>query len=157
FNARFGDPEALNVLSLLQTDFVDLCEAMLCGKLSAKQVKFSHQASVCKYAVPEGYPDSPVKNFEIRIALDKAGMGELPPLYFAGVDLRAGKFYGTGARTAAAVGIAETLDEAEKIAETEISLLQGPLFHRQDIGTAALIQKRILMMNTLRGLHGVLV
>ena len=26
YNARFGDPEAMNVLPLLETDFVDLCQ-----------------------------------------------------------------------------------------------------------------------------------
>ena len=28
-NARFGDPEAMNVLPLLKTDFIDICKAML--------------------------------------------------------------------------------------------------------------------------------
>src|ERR1043166_4668028 len=33
YNARFGDPEALNVLSLLRTDFADVCEAIIHGTL----------------------------------------------------------------------------------------------------------------------------
>ena len=34
YNARFGDPEAMNVLPLLKTDFVDLCEAIIAGTLA---------------------------------------------------------------------------------------------------------------------------
>jgi len=28
YNARFGDPEAMNILPLLKTDFVDICQAI---------------------------------------------------------------------------------------------------------------------------------
>ena len=29
FNARFGDPEALNVLTILESDFVTICQALV--------------------------------------------------------------------------------------------------------------------------------
>jgi phosphoribosylamine--glycine ligase len=48
------------------------------------------------------------------------------------------------------VGIADTISEAEIIAEKEISSIVGPLFHRTDIGTGAAIQKRIIHMNSIR-------
>jgi phosphoribosylamine--glycine ligase len=48
------------------------------------------------------------------------------------------------------VGIADTISEAEKIAEKEVSSISGPLFHRTDIGTDTVIQKRIDHMNSLR-------
>ena len=40
---------------------------------------------------------------------------------------------------------------AEKIAEDAVSKIHGPVFHRRDIGTAALIEKRVEMMRELRG------
>ena len=55
-----------------------------------------------------------------------------------------------GSRTVAVVGIDDTIEKAEKIAEKEISKIQGPLFHRKDIGTNTLIQKRIKHMESLR-------
>ena len=63
FNARFGDPEALNVLTILESDFPVICQAMVTGSLTPEMVCFAHQATVCKYAVPQGYPETPVKNF----------------------------------------------------------------------------------------------
>ena len=33
YNARFGDPEAMNILPLLQTDFLDICRAVAEGTL----------------------------------------------------------------------------------------------------------------------------
>ena len=59
-----------------------------------------------------------------------------------------GSLYATGSRTAAYVGVADTISEAEQIAEQEISCIKGPLFHREDIGTSALINKRIEAMRS---------
>ena len=55
-----------------------------------------------------------------------------------------------GSRTIAVVGIAESISAAEQIAEKEVSALGGPLFHRTDIGTEALVQKRVEQMELLR-------
>jgi len=46
--------------------------------------------------------------------------------------------------------VADSISEAEAIAEKEVSAVKGPLFHRTDIGTDAVVQKRINHMNELR-------
>jgi phosphoribosylamine--glycine ligase len=48
------------------------------------------------------------------------------------------------------VGIADTISKAEIIAEKEVSSISGPLFHRNDIGTDKLIQKRINHMKEIK-------
>lgn len=146
FNARFGDPEALNVLSILESDFVELCISLTKGTLNTKQVIFLKKATVCKYAVPEGYPDHPLRH--VIINLDK--VKDKSCLYLAGVHEAEGTLYATGSRTAAYVGVAPTLAQAEKIAEQQINNIKGPLFHREDIGTAFLLKKRIEEMRRLR-------
>jgi phosphoribosylamine--glycine ligase len=147
YNARFGDPEAMNVLSLLESDFYDICQAMANGTLDQCAVKFNQQATVCKYAVPDGYPDSPVRGY----AIDLSGIENPEELYYASVDIMDTQLIEAGSRTVAYVGIANSLEEAEQIAEKEISSVAGPLFHRQDIGTKTLIDKRIQQMKNLRG------
>ncbi len=147
YNARFGDPEAMNALPLLKTDFVDICEAIISGDLADIDVEFENKATVCKYVVPEGYPDNPVKNEKIEI-------GEVPDgvkVYFASVDSGDDGLYLCGSRAVAMVGIAEDLKEAEKLAEMAARSVKGPVFHRPDIGTNSLIDKRIKMMESLRG------
>ncbi|HAT1820849.1 TPA: phosphoribosylamine--glycine ligase [Legionella pneumophila] len=148
FNARFGDPEALNVLSLLESDFVNLCVAMANGNLRKESVRFLNKATVCKYAVPDGYPDNPLRDVEIDIS----AVEPKDTLYLAAVDLKDSKLYATGSRTAAYVGIANTISEAEEIAEQQINNIKGPLFHRKDIGTLPLINTRVEAMRRLRAL-----
>jgi phosphoribosylamine--glycine ligase len=148
FNARFGDPEALNVLSILESDFVTICQSMVMGHLSTEQVQFAKRATVCKYAVPEGYPDNPIKDAVIDISAVK----NKSQLYLASVHAVDGKIVTTHSRTAAYVGIADTIFAAEKLAEKEISGIDGPLFHREDIGTPHSLERRISAMRRLRTL-----
>jgi phosphoribosylamine--glycine ligase len=57
----------------------------------------------------------------------------------------------TTSRAIGVVGIAESLDRAEKMAEDAISSIKGPVDHRPDIGTKELIDKRIKHMKEIRG------
>lgn len=145
FNARFGDPEAMNVIPLTETDFVEIMLAMVKGNLDKLPVKFSRKATVCKYAVPAGYPDNPEKDSEITVG----NIGEAS-IYYASVYEKAGRIYTTSSRAVAALGRAETIDAAEKIAQNALENIRGKLFSRKDIGTTALIQKRIDHMKELR-------
>ena len=146
YNARLGDPEAMNVLPLLESDFVALCRAITDGNLHEVDVKFRNQATVCKYAVPEGYPDNPVKGEPI----DVSGIENREGLFYASVDIKNDQLVEAGSRTVAIVGMADSITAAEQIAEREISTVTGPLFHRTDIGTKELVQKRIDHMDILR-------
>ena len=146
YNARFGDPEAMNVLPLLKSDFVDICESIADGTLDGIDVQFQNKASVCKYAVPEGYPDDPVKGEPINVS----SVENSDRLFYASVDIKHGSLVEAGSRTVAVVGIADSIAEAEVIAEKEVSSVSGPLFHRSDIGTETVIQDRINHMSSLR-------
>ena len=66
------------------------------------------------------------------------------------MDIQNGKLVETGSRTVAVVGVADSISNAEKIAEKEVSAIAGPLFHRSDIGKDMIIQKRINHMKSIR-------
>ncbi len=144
FNCRFGDPEAMNVLSLLseETSFLEVCERIADGTLRAKHFSFQNKVTVCKYLVPAGYPEhavapQPVTVDEKALAQHDAGF------FYASVDMKDGRVITTSSRTIAVVGIADTISRAERIAEAATTHIQGPLRHRRDIGTERLIRKRI--------------
>jgi phosphoribosylamine---glycine ligase len=146
YNARFGDPEAMNVLPILKTDFVEICEAIIGGTLNQIAIEFEKKATVCKYIVPDGYPGNPKKGEKIEI-------GHYPEdvnMYFSSVSLEEDGIYMSGSRAIAFVGIADTISEAEKVAASALKSVSGPVFYRDDIGTDALVQKRIDGMKKLR-------
>ena len=147
YNARFGDPEAMNVLPILKTDFVDVCQAILAGTLADLPLEFAQQATVVKYAVPEGYPTEPRSDEEIQIF----GLPDGCRLYYAAVHMDdAGQITTGTSRALAFVGIADSLAAAERIAEAGTQAVEGPLAHRRDIGTDALIAQRMMHMQQLR-------
>lgn len=156
YNARFGDPEAMNVLSLLESDMVAVMNAVVTGTLDKTPVEFSKKATVCKYAVPAGYPDDPKKDGEIIVLEGTDGVLEGPDadliVYYSSVYERDGKIYTTSSRAVGVVGLAASIEEAEKISQAALDkAIKGDLFFRRDIGTPALVQKRIDHMKELRG------
>ena len=153
YNARFGDPETLNVLSLLKTDFVDICEAIIDEKLDKLPIVFERNATVCKYIVPDGYPENPVSGERIDLS-NVPDESEKLRIYHAAVEKRGGELFLSGSRAVAFVGIGKNLVEAQAIAEEAASKVKGPVFHRRDIGTHDLIEHRIEHMRTLQDKEG---
>jgi phosphoribosylamine---glycine ligase len=157
YNARFGDPEAMNVMPLLQSDFVDVCMAILDGQLDQLEVKFEKKATVCKYLVPKGYPENPQRGTELRVPAslelrgtsgeDKEGI----ELFYSSVSEEDGKILTTGSRSIGVVGIAETIEEAEELSVHGVNCVEGEYFFRHDIGTEGLIDSRIQIMKDIRG------
>ncbi|MFX1390321.1 MAG: phosphoribosylamine--glycine ligase [Promethearchaeota archaeon] len=147
FNSRFGDPEAMNVLPLLKGNFIDICWAIIDGKL-IQNFKFEKKATVCKYLAPEGYPVNPKKDEEIKINKEKMQKTGAK-YYYASVYRENGRIYTTTSRAMGILGIADFLEDAEKIAEKGVRCVEGKLFHRRDVGTLTLLQKRIDHMNNL--------
>jgi phosphoribosylamine--glycine ligase len=145
FNARFGDPEAMNVLSLLISDLSDLVVRIAEGSLSVTNVTFEQNATVCKYIVPAGYPDSPHTGDPVTLRSTDRAL-----VYYANIAENEGKLSTLTSRTLALVGIGPTLEEAERIAEQAASGVGGNVRYRRDIGTRALLEQRINHMKELR-------
>ena len=148
FNARGGDPEVMNILPLLKTNFVDVCRAMINGNLNTLNIKFEKKATVCKYLAPEGYPVSPKRDEPVKINKKKLeNIGA--KYYYASVYREGENIYTTTSRAMGILGIADNLEEAERISEKGVGCVEGKLFHRKDVGTLKLLQKRIDHMNTI--------
>ncbi len=147
YNVRFGDPEAMNVLPVMESNLVEVCQKILDGTLGGP-LKFQKKATVVKYLVPAGYPDKP--DADAPVELQDADLRKLGArYYFASVDEREDKIYTSKSRTIGILGVADTLEQAEQVAERGTACVKGNLYHRRDVGTKALLQKRIDHMDRL--------
>ena len=147
FNARFGDPEAMNVLPTLETSFLDVVTAARDGD-SLPHLEFEGRATVCKYAVPDGYPTDPSSG--ARITVDEESAGDAL-LFYASVDERDDGLYTTTSRSFAVVGVADSIADAEAQAETALAAAGDGFRVRHDVGKPDLVQQRIERMAELRG------
>ena len=61
YNVRFGDPETQSILVRLETDMVDICEAMHEGRLGDLEINWKPGASATIVLAADGYPQVPRK------------------------------------------------------------------------------------------------
>ena len=128
YNARFGDPEGIVVLELLKTDLGLIFKSMVEGKLNEIDIEFEKSNLICKYLVPPGYPDFPLKNIEYNIPKNDYN------LFYAGLSLDNNKLNLTGSRTLAIVEKGGTFDDIYSRIETKIINIKENLYYREDIG-----------------------
>ena len=147
-NARFGDPEAMNVLSILETGFFSIIKDMTSGKLK-DDIRFKPLATVCKYIVPMGYGTVPESGHEISV--DENGVRECgAEVFYANVDIVDGKLLTGTSRAIGMVGIGATIEEAEQRCEAALRFISGSgICVRHDIGKRSLIQKKVDRMKNL--------
>ena len=120
YNARFGDPEAMNVLPLLKTKMVDICNSIVNEDL--ENVEFIDKASVCKYIVQMDIPNTEYTNTK-KVEVDEDKIKELGAnVFYAAVNQKDDGIYLSGSRALGIVGQGETISEAENVAEKSLSI-----------------------------------
>lgn len=141
-NARFGDPEAINVLPLLETDFVDVCLAIIGNTLHRLDLCFARQATVCKYITPPGYPTNPKTGVPLKVhrrSIESLGVR----VYFAKLDETDGQLLTTTSRAIALLGTADSVEEAETSVEKALAHIEGEYHVRHDIAKQHLRQSSL--------------
>ncbi len=147
YNARFGDPEVMNLLATLQSDALELFTAAANGNLSSYRASIADTSSVCVYAVPMGYPGqtSPHEAFTLP------PVGPEVRYHMGSVDQDPdGTLRTAGSRTIGFVGCGATLEQARRKVVGCLDHMQGPLRWRTDIASSEAIAKKITRMEHLR-------
>ncbi|MGL6297834.1 MAG: phosphoribosylglycinamide synthetase C domain-containing protein, partial [Methanobacteriaceae archaeon] len=135
----------------IKTPMIEVCKAIADGTLSSIDVEFEDSASVCKYIVPDGYPETKFANEKIEV--DEAAIREIgAKCFYAAVSQKDDGVYTSSSRGLGIVGISDNLKEAEALAEKACEFVTGNLYHRKDVGTQEIIAKRISNMESIRNL-----
>jgi len=138
FNVRPGDSEILNIIPILETDFVRICEAMIDNQLDSLKIQYERKATVCKYVVGEGFPHP---KHDMVMEIDEKGIrdggGELFYSCFA-VDENV---YKPSPRGVAVTAKGDDLQEAYQLCERLIAenIRGEKIWHREDIGSEDLL------------------
>ena len=136
YNARFGDPECINILHILQTDLLEIFDCMVKQQLDKIKIEFDYKATVSKYLVPIGYPYEK-KIIPIQNSKDIISKGDdLKGIVIAGVEITQDfKIFTTGSRALCIVGHHETIRDAHLDVQKQIEKINTTgLFYRKDIG-----------------------
>jgi phosphoribosylamine--glycine ligase len=135
YNVRFGDPETQSILIRLQTDFVEICEAIIAGNLSLKAVEFSNQSSACVVLASRGYPAKAVSGDVIRGLEDLKNLQNVVPFHAGTARNINGEYITAGGRVLGVTAAGENLEEALKNAYSAVDKISwNGMQFRRDIG-----------------------
>jgi phosphoribosylamine--glycine ligase len=149
-NARFGDPEALNVLTLYEEgDFESLLYGVAVGRVDPNWVRFRLRATACKYVVPVGYGAAPQAGTVVELdepAIDASGVH----LFFGAVEEEGpGRVRLGPGRGVALVGEASAIYESGARVEAALKYVRGTFYLRHDIASKEDLTRRMERMRRL--------
>ncbi len=132
YNARFGDPEAQVVLTLLESDLMEIFLAVEAGSLDSVDVRWSSRHAACVVMASGGYPGA----YETGKPI--SGLDALPGgvcAYHAGTALQDGRTVTAGGRVLGLTAAADSLSGALKLAYLGVDAVSFEGAHfRTDIG-----------------------
>lgn len=139
YNCRFGDPETQVVLPLLESDLLDIMEAVTDGRLAEVPVDFAKASACCVVVASGGYPGSYEKGCEIIMD----DMDEGAEVFIAGASLQDEILKTSGGRVLGVTSVAPTLKEAIDAAYKNVKKVNfEKSYYRKDIGARALEAER---------------
>lgn len=132
YNVRFGDPETQSIMIRLDTDLVEICQAMLSQTLDETEIKWKKGSSACVVLASENYPAKP------RIGDKIQGLeNETDAIIFHAGTAKdeKGNFVTAGGRVLGVTANGSNLDEALEKAYNAVSQINWTGMHyRRDIG-----------------------
>jgi len=139
FNTRFGDPECQPLLMRLESDLVDILEAVALGKLDQiDPPRWSERPSICVVMASEGYPGDYEKG-RVITGLDRAAELEDVKVFHAGTTLRDGQVVTDGGRVLGVTATGNTISGAKLRAYQAVKEIRWPgAWCRKDISDKAL-------------------
>jgi phosphoribosylamine--glycine ligase len=137
FNCRFGDPETQVVLPLLATDLVDVCDAIVEGRLDRTPVRWSDQTAVCVVMTAQGYPGDYRRGDAITGLDQEAEDGAV--VFHAGTARDNGRVVTAGGRVLGVTGVGPNVAAARERAYARVKTIQfAGAAYRSDIAMKAL-------------------
>jgi phosphoribosylamine--glycine ligase len=134
YNVRFGDPETQAIIVRLETDIVEICNAMLEERLDDLFVKWTDGCSACVILASEGYPRKPKTGDKI-VGLEDAEMKDITIFHSGTASSNGSDLATSGGRVLGVTAIAEDLETAVAWAYTAVEKISWPgMQFRKDIG-----------------------
>lgn len=135
YNVRFGDPEAQSILIRLESDLVEICEAIEKQTLDKININWKRGSSACVILAAENYPNKPQTGDTIK-GLDVIKANQNVEVFHSGTALNEnGDYITAGGRVLGITTAGDTLDEALKTAYENVKKISfSGMQFRRDIG-----------------------
>ena len=138
FNARFGDPETQPLMMRMNTDLVEVIDAVIDGRLKEISIEWDKKAAVCVVMAAGGYPGDCRKGDEIE-GLEEAARMDDVMVFHAGTALKNGKVVSNGGRVLGVTALGSDIREAiNEVYRAVSKITWNGVHYRKDIGRRAI-------------------
>ena len=138
YNVRFGDPETQAVLPLIKTDIIDICMAVIDGKLKDIKLEIEDRAAINVVLASKGYPGEYEKGKEIT-GFEKLRDVKDIIVFHAGTAVKNGKIVTAGGRVLNVTALGSDIKDAvDKVYKYVDSISFEGVYYRKDIGKRAI-------------------
>jgi phosphoribosylamine--glycine ligase len=138
YNVRFGDPETQPVMTRLQSDLVELCQAALDGHLDTATADWDKRTALGVVMAAGGYP-GPYRKGDVIAGLDSVGC----KVFHAGTQLQGDDVVTSGGRVLCVCALGGSVAGAQQQAYNCVRAIHWPdVYYRTDIGYRALAHEQ---------------
>ena len=138
FNCRFGDPETQPILMRLESDLLEALEAVIEGRVSDGDFRWSPEAAVCVVMASGGYPGTFEAGKKIQGLAEAAQVSNVK-IFHAGTARHDDAYFTAGGRVLGVTARAPDLKTAVERAYEAVSKIKFDGAHsRKDIAARAL-------------------
>lgn len=138
YNARFGDSECLNVITLLKTPLDRIFKSIINNTLNEIDIEYYNENCICKYIVPKGYPLKSVKDKDIKFNIPNCILDNniiIGGLYINDINnINEEIMKTTGSRICCVIDRDEDICKLKKRIDNVIFNIKGDIHYRKDIG-----------------------
>ena len=141
YNVRFGDPETQPIMMRLKSDLVQHCLDAIDGKLNEAETVWDERTSLGVVLAAGGYPESYHKG-DVISGLENTET-KSSKVFHAGTIEKDGNIVTNGGRVLCAVGLGNSVTEAQKIAYQLVDKINWEnVYFRTDIGHRAIAREQ---------------
>jgi phosphoribosylamine--glycine ligase len=136
YNARLGDPETQAIMMRLDSDLVEICEAILGRRIASQPVNWSNDSSVCLVAASRGYPGEVEKGKRIEGLDAVRALSDVVVFHSGTARDGGGRVVTSGGRVLGVTARGRDLSGARRLAYDAIQMIDFEGIHyRRDIAS----------------------
>lgn len=141
YNCRFGDPETQPILLRLKSDFVELCQAALDGRLDQIRAEWDDRVALGVVMAAGGYP-ADYRKGDVISGLPGQNQ-EGVKVFHGGTKIQDGRIVTSGGRVLCATALGKSVSEAQALAYGLVKKITWDnVYYRTDIGYRAVAREK---------------
>ena len=131
YNCRFGDPECMLLMHILNTNFYTLCNSFISNNLNQLNIEFNQDSAICVYVNPKSYCRKNGSNSKYDLYFEN----NCENIYYSNIEINKDHKYSLSSRCLALIETDPNLYNCYRKVYNRLNDIHGNIYYRKDIGS----------------------